>query len=157
MAIPQKQLRALVIALRASTDATVIGLLSSRNYGGLTEWLNNVSATKAWMGAATKRDLFESMNVASYDSVPSGKKDAWKMMMDFAPIDFARLKMRKAVLDIFVITDANDALASLTEWATNAEALIGGDSATSGTTTAIKRKWIGIIELAELKAALATK
>jgi len=157
MAIPQRQLRDLVIALRASTDPTAVGLLATANYGKLTEWLNDNSATKAWMGAASKRDLFEAMNIATYDSVAAGKKDSWKLMMDLAPIDFSRLGMRKGILDIFVTADANAALASLTEWATNAEALLGGDPATSGTTTAIKRKWTGTIELPELKNALATR
>ena len=153
MAIPQRQLRDLVIALRASTDPTAVGLLATANYGKLTEWLNDNSATKAWMGAASKRDLFEAMNIATYDSVAAGKKDSWKLMMDLAPIDFSRLGMRKGILDIFVIADANTMLAALTEWASNAELLLGGNNATSGTVTALKRNWSGEIDNKELKQA----
>ena len=153
MTISQKDLNSLVIALRASAVPAVVHAISRRDYGGLADWCNDNSATKAWMSAASKRDLFEGMNIATYDAVSAGKKDSWQMMMSVAPIDMSRAAMRKGILDIFVIADANTMLAALTEWASNAELLLGGNSATSGTVTALKRNWSGEIDNKELKQA----
>ena len=153
MGISQQQLNTVVIALRASSDPVVVNALAHNNHVKLADWCNDNSATKAWMSAASRRDLFEAMNIATYDAVSAGKKDSWQMMMSVAPIDMARAAMRKGILDIFVTADANTMLAALTEWASNAELLLGGNSATSGTVTALKRNWAGEIDAKELKQA----
>ena len=149
-----KELRILVAALRASSNPTVIALLAANDLGGLTNWLNDNSTTKAWIMDASKRTLFEAMKITTYDAVPAGKKEAWRLMLDLVPIDFTQSKMRKAITEIFDVADANAMLADFTEWASRAEDIVGGDSATTGTVTAIKRKLIGEIGSRELKDAL---
>lgn len=148
------QLKTLVAALRASSDPTVLALWQARNYAGLVEWLNGNSTTAAWMVEVSKRDLFEAMYIATYDSVTAGRKESWKLMMDLAPIDFTRQKMRKGILDIFETSDANKMLADFTEKASRAEEILGGESATSGTVTAIKRVFVGTIDLAAIQPLL---
>ena len=149
-----KQLRALADYLKTSSDQTVAAAINGRDYAVLADWLNAAGTLAAWMPAASRQDLFESMNISTYDTVASGKKDSWKMMLDFAPIDFTSQKMRKAIVDIFVTADANAALSALTFTATRAEEILGGDSATTGTVTALKLKFVGAITADEIKTVV---
>lgn len=146
----EAQQQALAAALRAETDAGVVAMMSIRNDVGLAEWCNADSAVDAWQSAMTNRLLFEAGDVTKFDGLSAGKRDSWKLLLEFAPIDFARNKMRKAVTDIWGNTGSVAVLQACTRKATNAEKYLGGNSATENTVTALKLKWTGTTSYSEI-------
>lgn len=146
----EAQQQALATALRAETDAGVVAAMAIRNDVYLAEWCNAASAVDAWQSAMTNRLLFEAGDVTKFDGLSSGKRDSWKLLLEFAPIDFARNKMRKAVTDIWGNTDSVAVLQACTRKATNAENYLGGNSATENTVTALKLKWTGTTSYSEI-------
>lgn len=146
----ETQKQTLAAALRAETNAGVVSMMAIRNDVGLAEWCNSASAGDAWQPAMTNRLLFEATDVAKFDNLTSGKRDAWKLILEFAPIDFARNKMRKAVTDIWGNTDSVAVLQACTRKATNAENYLGGVSATENTVTALKLNWTGTTSYSEI-------
>jgi len=108
------QLQTLAAALRAETDQTVVAAMAIRNDVALRDWCNGASAVNAWNEAMGSRALFEATDVTKFDAVNPGKRDAWRLLLEFAPIDFTRQKMRKAVPDVWGTTDAVAVLHPLT-------------------------------------------
>jgi hypothetical protein len=148
------QKTALATALRAETDPSVVAALAIRDDVALTAWCNAASATDAWKFAALRRDLFEATNVAKFDNLTAGKRDAWKLMMDNSPVDFTRQPMRNSVVDVWGAADAVAVLQACTEKATHAEAYLGGTSRTTNTVVAISRSFSGAVSLTEVSQAL---
>lgn len=148
------QKQTLAAALRAETNQTVIDALVIRNDVFLAEWCNAASAQDAWQPAMASRTLFEATDVAKFDNLTAGKRDAWKLMLEFAPIDFARNKMRKAVTDTWGQADSVAVLQACTRKATNAENYLGGNSATENTVTALKLNWSGTLHYNEISDIL---
>ena len=148
------QTHTLIVALRASVVPDVVAAMMQRDFNALAAWLNANSTTQAWMDGVTKREMFEAMNISTYDSVSAGKKESWQLMLSMTPIDMTRGGMRKGVLDIFATADANAMLAAFTEKASRAEEIIGGSSPTTGTVTALKRDWIGDVLATDLRAGM---
>ena len=146
----EAQQQALATALRAETDAGVVAMMAIRNDVGLAEWCNAPSGVDAWQPAMTNRLLFEAGDVTKFDGLSAGKRDSWKLLLEFAPIDFSRNKMRKAVTDIWGNTDSVAVLQACTRKATNAEKYLGGNSATENTVTALKLKWTGTTSYSEI-------
>jgi len=149
--LPLSVLQTIIAALRTSVDQTVKQALLDYDHKALAKWCNDATSTKAWTVSVSKRDMFEAMNISTYDAVSAGKKESWQLMLSMAPLDFSRGGMRKGVLDIFVAADANAMLASFTENASQLEVLIGGSSTTTGTVTALKRGFVGVVEVSDLK------
>lgn len=154
MAMTEAQKQTLAAALRAETDAGVVAMMAIRNDVGLAEWCNAESTVDAWQSAMTNRLLFEAGDVTKFDGLSAGKRDSWKMLLDFAPIDFSRNKMRKAVKDIWGNTDSVAVLQSCTRKATNGEKYLGGTAATENTVTAWKLSVPGQISMNDISNAL---
>lgn len=148
------QMQTLATALRTETDPAVVAAMAIRNDVYLAEWCNATSAVDAWQSAMTNRLLFEAGDVTKFDGLSAGKRDSWKLMLDFAPIDFSRNKMRKAVTDIWGNTDSVAVLQACTRKATNAENYLGGNSATENTVAALKLKWSGMLSYNEISDVL---
>jgi hypothetical protein len=149
------QLQTLAAHIRANTDPAVVSALAVRNDVAIAAWYNQKSTTDAWRIAVSRNDLFEQMPIATYDGLSAGKRQAWQVMLDCAPVDFSLANMRKGVLDMWAATDANAILATAcVEKTLNGEVVFGGESKTSGTVTAIKRNYIGIISLNDVSNAL---
>ena len=146
----ESQYQTLAAALRAETNANVVNYLANRMDVQLAEWCNAASAVDAWQPAMTNRLLFEAGDVTKFDGLSAGKRDSWKLLLEFAPIDFARNKMRSAVKDIWGNTDSVAVLQACTRKATNAENYLGGNSATENTVTALKLKWTGTTSYSEI-------
>ena len=144
----------LAAALRAETDTGVVSMLAIRNDVGLAEWCNAASSVDAWHPAMTGRLLFEAGDVTKFDGLTAGKRDAWRMLLDFQPIDFARNKMRAAVKDVWGNTDSVAVLQACTRKATNAENYLGGTSATENTVTALKLNWTGTLSHSDISDVL---
>lgn len=154
MNLTTTQQQTLAAALRAETDPTAAAALAIRNDVALTEWCNAASAQDAWNPALTSRLLFEATDVAKFDNLTAGKRDAWRMMLDFAPIDFARNKMRKAVVDVWGAADSVSVLQACVRKATNGEKYLGGASATENTVTAWKLNVSGTFAINDISDAL---
>ncbi len=150
----ETQKQTLAAALRAETNSSVVSMMAIRNDVGLAEWCNADSAVDAWQPAMTNRLLFEAGDVTKFDGLSAGKRDSWKLLLEFAPIDFARNKMRKAVTDIWGNTDSVAVLQACTRKATNAEKYLGGNSATENTVTAFKLNWTGVLSHSEISDVL---
>lgn len=148
------QMQALAAGLRAETDAGVVAALAIRNDVALTEWVNAAGAQDAWNPAMTAKLLFEATAVAKFDNLTAGKRDAWRMIMDYAPQDMARNKVRSAVVDIWGATDSVAVLQACTRKASHGEQYIGGTSATENTVTALKLNFSGAISITEVSTAL---
>lgn len=152
--LTETQKQALAAALRAETNQTVIDALAIRNDVALAEWCNAASAVNAWQPAMTSRLLFEATDVAKFDNLTAGKRDAWRLMFDAAPLDCARNKLRKAVVDVWGTSDSVAVLQACTRKATNAENYFGGNSATENTVSALKLNWFGILNYNEISDVL---
>jgi hypothetical protein len=140
--------------IRANTDAAVVSALAARNDSAIADWYNQVSTTKAWKTSVSREELFDNMNLTSYDGLSAGKRDAWRILLDFAPIDPTRDKVRAAIVDVWPTADETVMLNACAEYALKVEVLFGGTSATSGTVTAIKRNYVGATQAAEVSHVL---
>ena len=148
------QMQTLATALRAEQDAGVVAAMAIRNDVALTSWCNSLSAVDAWSEAVPSRDMFEAMNITKFDNLTAGKRDAWRVLLDFAPIDFTRQKMRKAIEDIWSAADGVAILQSFTRKATQAEKYLGGTDATTNTVTAKKLNYTGSVSIDDVSNAL---
>ncbi len=148
------QLQTLAAALRAETDQTVVAAMAIRNDVALTAWCNSASTVDAWNEAMGARELFEATDVTKFDGLTAGKRDAWRLLLEFAPIDFTRQKMRKAVPDVWGNTDSVAVLQDCKRKATRGEAYLGGNDATTNTVTAKKLNYSGSISLDDVSNAL---
>lgn len=144
------QQQALAAGIRAETNQACVDALAIRNDVAMTEWVNSASSQDAWNPAMTGKLLFEASNIGKFDNLTAGKRDAWRMMLDFQPLDFARNKLRKAVVDVWGETDSVSVLQACTRKATNGEKYLGGTSATENTVAAWKLNWTGTVSYSEI-------
>lgn len=144
----------LVNALRAEVDAGVIAALAERRDDLLAVWCNGETASDAWAVSVSSKDLFEAIDVTKFDNLTAGKRDAWRMLLDFAPQDFSRTKARKATLDVWGATDSVAVLQACTRKATRAETYFGGTPATTNTVTALKLTLPGLLATIDVAMAL---
>lgn len=151
-------------ALLAETDPGVVNARTIGDAVFLAAWCNGASAVDAWEAGASKRDLFEAINVTQFDGLTQGKRDAWWLMQDNVPIDFRRNKMRNAVVDVWsaALTAAQltALLTALTEKATRAELYItpnvAGNQKTTSGVVALDRSFVGTLTHTEVSEALAS-
>lgn len=141
-------------ALRAETDAGVIAALAIRNDVALQTWCNSASITDAWADSMSKRDLFEATNITKFDNLTNGNRDAWKLLLDNAPIDMTRIKMRNSVEGIWGSADAVVVLQACTRKATRGEVYLGGNSVTTDTVSALRLSVPGALSVFDISDAL---
>lgn len=156
MGLSETQLQTLATALKAETDPSLVVNLAIRNDVFMTAWVNGDSAADAWHNNCGKRELFEATNVTKFDSLTAGKRDAWKLMLDNSPIDMTRAPMRKAVIDVWGVTDSAAVLTGCLHKATRGELYLGGTTvATSNpTVSALKLNYSGTISIDEVSRSL---
>ena len=115
--------------IRANQNATVVAALAIRDDQTIADWYNGASATDAWNEAMTRSDLFEATPITNFDGLTAGKRDAWKLLLEQAsqaPLDFGRVKLRAAVIDIWSSAQATAVLTACTRKATRGENVFGG-------------------------------
>lgn len=144
----------LAAALRAETNQGVIDAVAISNITFLVEWCNGESATDAWNTAVSGSKLFEDTDVTKFDGLTAGKRDAWRLMLDFSPIDMSRAKNRRTVQDVWGNTDSVPILQDMRRKATRGEAYLGGSSATTNTVTALKLNYVGSLSIDDIATAL---
>ena len=148
------QLQTLAAAIRAETNQACVDALAIRNDVAMEQWVNADSAQSAWNPAMTAIDMFEVTDVTKFDGLVAGKREAWRLMLDFAPINFRKQKFRKAVTDAWGTTDSKAILTACTRPATNGEKYLGGTTATENTISAWKLNFPGNIGISEISNAL---
>ena len=141
-------------ALKAETNAGVVAAMAIRNDVFLSEWCNSASNVDAWNESMDSKSMFQAADITKFDNLTAGKRDAYRMMLDFAPHDMARNANRKAIADIWGAADSVAVLQSCVRKATNAEVYLGGNSATTSTVAALKLNYTGNIGLTEMSQAL---
>ncbi len=156
MALSNARLTLVKNYIFASVDPDVIAARTeaTRNDGFLWNWLNSPSTVVAWAENVGARTLFEAMDATKFDGLTAGKREAWRMMLDFAPLDFSTLKNRKAIQDQWGNDDSVAILQAVTRFATHFEVAIGGNDATTNTVTAKKLTLTGPISLDAVSTAL---
>lgn len=152
--LTDNQLQTLAAGIRAETNQACVDALAIRNDVAMAEWVNSASSQDAWNPAMTGKLLFEASNIGKFDNLTAGKRDAWRMMLDFQPLDFARNKLRKAVIDTWGATDSVSVLQACTRKATNGEKYLGGTEATENGVVAWKLNVPGNIGMMEIATAL---
>lgn len=152
--LTNNQKTTLAAAIRAETNQGVIDAVAIGNITYLVEWCNGLSTTDAWNTAVSGNDLFEASDATKFDGLTAGKRDAWRMMLDFAPIDMSRVKNRKAVQDVWGNTDSITILQDMRRKATRGEIYLGGTSATTNTVSALKLNYIGGLSIDDIATAL---
>lgn len=152
--LTNNQKTALAAAIRAETNKNVIDAVAIGNITFLAEWCNGSSTTDAWNTSVSGNDLFEASDVTKFDGLTAGKRDAWRMMLDFAPIDMSRVKNRRAVQDVWGNTDSITILQDMRRKATRGEAYLGGASATTNTVSALKLNYVGSLSIDDIATAL---
>lgn len=148
------QLVTLKAALLAETDSGVVAALAIRNDVALTEWCNTASTTDAWSSNVSDKDIFEACDVTKFDSLTAGKRESQTRLERYAPIDFTKQKMRKAIQDIWGNTDSIPILQAFTRKATNGELYFGGTVVTTNTVSATKLNVPGQISMNDVSNAL---
>ncbi len=152
MSLTTAQETTLAAAIKANPDCAA--WLPTRVDSEIAAYYNANSTTDAWVSSMNGGSLFEATDVTKFDGLTAGKRDAWRLMLDFAPIDATRQKQRKAVQDVWGNADSVAVLQSCTRKATKAEAVLGGNSATTNTVTALKLNWEGILSVDDVSRAL---
>lgn len=148
------QLQTLAAAIRAETNQACVDALAIRNDVAMEQWVNAASAQSAWNPSMSSVDLFEATDVTKFDGLVAGKREAWKLMLQFAPINFGKQKFRKAVTDAWGTTDSKAILTDCTRPATNGEKYLGGTVVTENTIAAWKLNFSGNIAIGEISNAL---
>lgn len=148
------QMTTLATHIRASTDPAVVAALAIRNDVLLAELYNAATATDAWRSTMAAADLFDATDVTKFDGLSAGKREAWRLMLDFAPVDMSKVKTRKAAQDVWGNTDSIPVLEACRRKATQAEVALGGESKTTNTVTALKLEWEGTLSYTDVGVAL---
>ena len=149
------QLATLKAAINAETNATLIGYRTNGQTTMIAEWYNAASNTDAWSSNVSQSVLFDATDIAKFDNISAGKRDAWRILMDFAPCDFTRAKVRKGVQDIWGDADSVVVLQAGLRKATKAEVALGGTSVTTNTVTGLKLSWEGMLSGDDVASALS--
>lgn len=155
MILNKSQMQTLATALRTSTVPVVMDCFGAnfRDDTGLLQWCNDNSASDAWPNEITQGELFEAGNMATFGALSQGNREAWKMILDNAPINLARNRLRKAVSEIW-LADAAGVLQRCLRKASNGEVILGGTSINEGAVTALKLNTHGMLTLSDISTAL---
>jgi len=149
------QLATLKAAINAETNATLVGYRTNGQTTMIAEWYNAASNTDAWSSNVSQSVLFDATDITKFDNISAGKRDAWRILMDFAPCDFTRVKIRKGVQDIWGDADSVVVLQAGLRKATKAEVALGGTSVTTNTVTGLKLSWEGMLSGDDVASALS--
>ena len=141
------QLTTLLAAIKA--DGTANPIRMAQDTPSLIAWCNAASATLAWRGTVPAQDSDEAATYTTYDSLAQGKRDSWDIFLKFNR-DFTKAKIRNWIVDVWGAAIASSIAEAIlqagTELATKAQVVFGGTSPTTGTVTALKRSWAGLVD-----------
>lgn len=142
-------------------DAPALALWNAGDFYSLTNYVNAPTEQDAWREDIPAADLFDQLKIASFDSLVAGKRDAFRLLLQFAPVNAAKAAIRKGIEDIFTTVGSSysDAgqmgkmLGACIEKARWAEVALGFNTpAAVGGITAIKRNVVGTLTPAEVSS-----
>lgn len=150
MAAPSNaQLDLIKTAIENSSDPAMQAAVAARNDTEIARLLNVLTSSNAWEEALSSLTLFKAMDITLFDGLTAGKRDAWRLMLDYAPINFRDVENRKAVIDCWSAANGQPILQKCRRKMTLAETIITPDipanQATTSTIVAVKAQWAGTI------------
>lgn len=158
MSLLSAQLIILKAAILAETNPTFVTYRNEGRTEDMRIWLDSDSNTDAWNDNVIAKTLDEAADYTTFDNIAAGKRDTWSIFLAYAPRDMSKNKNRKVVTDVWgsAVTSSisESILQSCIEKASRGELVFGGNDATTGTVTAIKREWVGSISREDIEAAL---
>lgn len=111
-------------------------------------WANAETSTRGWLTAAPQSALRKAPTYTSYDTLSTGKRDSWRLLVD-DPQDCTKAKIRNWITDVWgaatAASNAEAVLLACTELATNAQVAVGGATRTTGTVSALDRTYAGLL------------
>jgi hypothetical protein len=147
----------LVTALRASADPYVQSLIYSNGNDcdniRMADWLNSLTTEYVWDYAMASTSLFEATDITKFDTLSAGKRDAWRLMLAFSPLDMRKSKYRKAITDVWGSTDAVPLLQSCLRKATNVQLILGGTTVTTLTVTGLRLGFVDTVTYDDVSTA----
>lgn len=109
----------------------------------------------AWKTDMPPTDSDDAPDYATFDSIAQGKRESWGFFLAF-PRNFSRNKVRKWVTDIWgnatAGSNAEAILQAATEPAKRVQVVIGGNTKTTGTVTALDRTYTGGISISDISS-----
>lgn len=161
MALTLAQLQTLKAAILAETNSTFVAHRNNGDTGKMAEWyaVDAAGNQKCWRNDVSQSDLVEATveNLAVYDNLTPGKRDAWSQFQNAAPIDFNRNKFRSAPGKVWAATERDAILNGYcVRNASRGELVFGSADATEGTVTAKKLNWQGVLTFTDIINALAS-
>lgn len=161
MSLTPAQRNTLLTAIKA--DPTARGFRTAGNAYSLLAWCNEASSTDAWRTAVAALDLYGALTISTYDSLPGGRRDAFRMILDFAPFDASKTANRNGLADTFATgggyadnAQAAKILTACVEKATRAQAAIGGTTpAAVAGVTALRRAFTDLVTSDEVNWLVA--
>lgn len=154
--LTNQQYIAFAAAINAEPD--VAAFLAAGDDGSIAAYYNVPTSTDAWSTNVSPKALDEGADYSTFDSVAAGKRDAWTLFLQYAPRDMSKNKNRKTVTDVWGNATAGSTAEAIlnasTRKATRAEALFGGNVASTGTVSAKKLTWEGRITNDDVVRAL---
>jgi len=148
-------LKAAVVADPAANALFVAGDMPT-----LTAYVNALTETDAWRHSVPAADMVAALRFATYDSLVAGKRDAFRLMLEYGPVDATKAAIRNGLGDMFATggtySDAQQLpkmMAACTEKATWAQTKFPFTTpAAVGGVTAIKRDFTSIVTIDEVSA-----
>ena len=131
------QILTLRAAIYAETDSEFVGYRTSGATGAMQEWLARPGATDSWNERCSGQTLFEATDVTKFDGLSAGKREAWRLMLSFAPIDYTHTNPRAATVDAWGNVNSVAILQQCRRKASHAEAYFGGTVTVTNTVSAI--------------------
>lgn len=151
MPLSNPQRATLLAAVKA--DPTAAAIRVAGDTFSLLAWCNGASATLAWRIAVPPQDADEAATYTTYDSLVAGKRDSWSIFLKFNR-DFSRGKVRAWIVDVWgsatAASVAEAVIQAGTEFATRAQAALGGTLKTTGTVSASDRAYAAQIAQSEV-------
>jgi hypothetical protein len=160
MPLTTPQLATLRAAILANTDPEFVTYREGGNAVQMAVYLNAPASPVeiAWNHDATRRQLDEQANYATFDGLSAGKRDAWTLFLDGFPRDMRKNKNRGAVTDVWGSATSGaslDIITAATRNITRAEKILGGAATkTTGRVTALDLVWTGPLSPADVVDAL---
>lgn len=146
--LTQAQLAATCTAVKA--DSTANAARTAGNTVALRAWLDGAKTptTLVWRADVQPQESDEAATYTSYDTLGTGKRDSWALFLRY-PRDFGRNKVRNWVVDVWGAATAGSVSESVLQAGTkpgsNLQVLLGGNTKTTGTVTALDATYKGLI------------
>lgn len=160
MALTPAQFNTLKNAIIA--DPVAGPMRTAQDTFSLLAWCNGASATSAWRTNVSGNEVYDAHKPVEYIARIASERSAFDLMAVAGRLhDFTVASKRNGVADIFSGTTNNTSRTAIfavaQEFATRAQAAIGGTSASVGgtsnmaeTVTALKRNFVGLVSQDEV-------